>query len=198
MAKSIWPAGSGFNEANPGIYFASTVPRMGALYRQAIPFRTISLDGKPNDWEGIAPILNTSARLDPDRRSGTDIRSIYLAADEKYIYARVDLADGDPNTGIWYNIDLQLVDNHLLVFHHKFHKGRWVAILVKHSRTSHQSVTVGYGRIRVSGGFLESAYSKRDIFRQIEPRVTVISATSGDSQSGKVITSLRPGNMALW
>ncbi len=58
-----------------------------------LPRRTISVDGSADDWAGLDPILvgPASKRLS---MPGTDLRSVYLAADEDYWYVRMDFGNG--------------------------------------------------------------------------------------------------------
>ncbi len=63
----------------------------------ALAARSPKVDGQPGDWGDIAPAIT-----DPpgdDRLAGepgTDIAAAYLAKDDRYLYARLDFADGRP------------------------------------------------------------------------------------------------------
>jgi hypothetical protein len=58
-----------------------------------IPTRTITIDGNPNDWSGIPPFM-TDASGDSACETGTDIKSIYLANDDCFLYWRMDTWSG--------------------------------------------------------------------------------------------------------
>ena len=65
-----------------------------------IPERTINVqDGSLGDWSGIDPVFTD---ITDDHRlrdfSGADIRYLYLARDSEFLYVRMTLADGPPNT----------------------------------------------------------------------------------------------------
>jgi hypothetical protein len=59
----------------------------------SIPKASITVDGKKNDWNGIAPVLSDS-KGDSICESGTDIKDIYFAKDGQYLYWRMDTWSG--------------------------------------------------------------------------------------------------------
>jgi hypothetical protein len=54
-----------------------------------IPTGTITVDGLPDDWVGIEPIL-VDPQGDSTCGSGTDIKSVFIAQDNDYLYWRID------------------------------------------------------------------------------------------------------------
>jgi acetyltransferase-like isoleucine patch superfamily enzyme len=58
-----------------------------------ISIKTITIDGNPADWEGISPFLVDVSGDSCD--TGTDIRRVYLAKDECYLYWRMDTESGE-------------------------------------------------------------------------------------------------------
>ena len=64
-----------------------------------VPYiRTIDVDGNPEDWEGISPIV-IDEENDSDCEIGTDVKSIYLAHDDTYLYWRIDTYSGNYSFG---------------------------------------------------------------------------------------------------
>ncbi|MBW1781868.1 MAG: hypothetical protein JRL30_14145 [Deltaproteobacteria bacterium] len=57
-----------------------------------IPTRSISVDGQGDDWEGISPIIEDVE--DSTCGEGSDLKSVYLARDERYLYWRIDTWSG--------------------------------------------------------------------------------------------------------
>ncbi len=59
--------------------------------------RTIKLDGKTEDWDGIEPFfLDSSNDSRKPEGKGYDIIAGYICRDEKYLYWRMDFSDGKP------------------------------------------------------------------------------------------------------
>jgi hypothetical protein len=64
-----------------------------------IPFHTITIDGDGADWAGIPPAV-----VDPEddehpnyvNVTGTDLKNVYMAYDNTYLYFRMTLHDGNP------------------------------------------------------------------------------------------------------
>ena len=69
---------------------------LGALY---VPYANITVNGDISDWSGQTPSIQDYINdKQPGSPSGADISNVYLAHDDQYFYARMDLADGPPNT----------------------------------------------------------------------------------------------------
>jgi hypothetical protein len=58
-----------------------------------IPTRTITIDGLPEDWAGIEPVL-VDPQGDSTCGTGTDIKSVFVAQDSEYLYWRMDTWSG--------------------------------------------------------------------------------------------------------
>jgi len=58
-----------------------------------IPIEEISVDGDPSDWNGVNPIL-TDAQGDSNCGEGSDIKYVFLAKDNTYLYWRIDTYSG--------------------------------------------------------------------------------------------------------
>ncbi len=63
----------------------------------SLPRRTIKVDGKVDDWDGILPIWEVTIRSSvfPKQR-GTHITRGYLCRDDRFLYLRMDFDDGKP------------------------------------------------------------------------------------------------------
>lgn len=62
-----------------------------------IPTRSIKIDGKKEDWDGIPALATDTTGDDPiGNRSGTDLASVYMAQDDSTVYCRIDFVDGKP------------------------------------------------------------------------------------------------------
>jgi hypothetical protein len=79
----------------PGSEF-SLVARMERV-PLSLPRRTIKVDGKGDDWQGIDPLF-TDASKDglASVSGGYDIVAAYVCRDDTYLYWRMDFADGKP------------------------------------------------------------------------------------------------------
>ena len=76
--------------------FCSSVSADSSFFLSQVPTvqdGSITIDGGPSDWNGVAPIVSDSP-TDSICGPGTDIKAIYLAKDGNYLYWRVDTADG--------------------------------------------------------------------------------------------------------
>src|SRR6185369_8363466 len=78
-----------------------------ALTAPASQFKHITVDGSFEDWAGVPPAYEDPAfqddpryQTDPTPFEGvTDLKTIYLAHDDQYLYVRLTLyAPGDPFT----------------------------------------------------------------------------------------------------
>lgn len=65
----------------------------GLVFDYLIPPKTITVDGDPSDWSGIEPII-TDSQGDGLGGPGTDIKAVYLAKDDDFLYWRIDTQNG--------------------------------------------------------------------------------------------------------
>jgi len=66
-----------------------------------IPRRTITIDGKTDDWEGLVPIWSVGENFNPyPDQPGTKIEKGYVCRDDKYLYYRYDFSNGSPRTRV--------------------------------------------------------------------------------------------------
>lgn len=75
-----------------GPALAGDTVTIGALN---FPRATITVDGAGADWAGIAPLIDDpveSAEAGAQIPPGQDITAVYVAADDAYVYWRIDLA----------------------------------------------------------------------------------------------------------
>ena len=64
--------------------------------------RTITIDGFDSDWQTIDPAITDAVGDNIVDASGVDVTALFLAADESYVYWRLDIADGSyDTTGSW-------------------------------------------------------------------------------------------------
>ena len=63
----------------------------GLLFESEIPIRTITIDGMPEDWDGLSPWITDPQGDIVDCEEGTDFKEIYLAKDDMYLYWRIDM-----------------------------------------------------------------------------------------------------------
>jgi len=70
----------------------------GKLSTFQIPTANIVIDGDPSDWAGLTPayIDPEHDQIPPDGHPGTDIKEVFLARDNEFLYAAFELYDGDP------------------------------------------------------------------------------------------------------
>lgn len=82
----------------------------GELASIEIPIADISIDGNRSDWDAIDP-LYTDPEHDqgpPDGHVGTDVKEVFMARDDEFIYSAFTLYDGDPpEDGTMYVTELQ-------------------------------------------------------------------------------------------
>lgn len=70
-----------------------TMPRKPFI----VPTAAIRVDGRVDDWRGIAPLVEDPAGDDKlTDHPGTDLAGVYLARDSRNFYWRMDFADGTP------------------------------------------------------------------------------------------------------
>jgi len=63
-------------------------------FEDTIPFRTITIDGYASDWSGINPYL-ADVQGDSTCGAGSDLKYLFLAKDNTYLYWRMDTWDGN-------------------------------------------------------------------------------------------------------
>jgi hypothetical protein len=74
-----------------------------------LPYRTITIDGKTDDWIDVLPVLSPQSQSDMfPNQAGTQIAQVFACRDEKNLYFRVDFSDGTPTAKISKDIDAQL------------------------------------------------------------------------------------------
>jgi hypothetical protein len=74
-----------------------------------LPNRTITVDGKIDDWAGLVPLFpsNSSSFTFPNQ-PGTQISKVFACRDEKMLYFRFDFSNGTPTGTLSKDIDAQL------------------------------------------------------------------------------------------
>ncbi|MDA3951375.1 MAG: hypothetical protein PF508_19365 [Spirochaeta sp.] len=70
----------------------------GPPYGGVISFRTITVNGIRDDWDGVTSIIDDAAGDSTYSGAGGDIVSVRLAADDTFLYFGIDLADDTPST----------------------------------------------------------------------------------------------------
>ncbi|MFC1488584.1 PKD domain-containing protein [Thermodesulfobacteriota bacterium] len=75
----------------------SGLSQAGAPLESKLPIRTIIIDGNPSDWDGV-PTFMTDPQGDSNCGVGTDIKAIYFAKDNNYLYWRMDTWSGSYST----------------------------------------------------------------------------------------------------
>jgi len=70
----------------------------GPPYGGVISFRTITVDGVRDDWDGVTSIIYDAAGDSTYSGAGGDIVRVRLAADDTFLYFAIDLADDTPDT----------------------------------------------------------------------------------------------------
>jgi len=60
------------------------------------PFATISIDGDPSDWSSFDPAVEDPEGDDPSVYDGVDIKELYIAHDDDYLYMMISFWDGGP------------------------------------------------------------------------------------------------------
>jgi hypothetical protein len=84
--------------------------RIGILNKVEIPFRTIVIDGKNDDWTGIQPIVNDPPGDENPLYAavpGTDLATVYMAHDDTYLYFLMTFHDGNPIEDAMYVVEFQ-------------------------------------------------------------------------------------------
>jgi len=61
------------------------------------PRATLTIDGEPDDWTDIDPVIHDPEGNDPSPYTGCDIKDVYIAIDDTYLYLMGDFWDGPPN-----------------------------------------------------------------------------------------------------
>ncbi len=61
----------------------------GVPLESKLPYKTIIIDGDPSDWDGV-PTFMTDEQDDSNCGEGTDIKAVYFAKDNDYLYWRMD------------------------------------------------------------------------------------------------------------
>jgi len=126
-----------------------------------VPRRTITVDGTLEDWAGTESVC--SDRAGDDRQPmdpGTNIEQVFFAYDDKYVYARIDLADGSPAKrpakDTIYALrmvgDVQNDGSRVtFAFHVAYEDGAWVSQVLKGSWHGNGKSDTGW--TQVSRGF---------------------------------------------
>jgi hypothetical protein len=97
--------------------------RVGYLIA-SLPRWTMKIDGKSDDWRGVWPQWTTPARIDIyPNQSGTQLTKVSVCRDDKFLYGKVDFADGTPTmkvskdikSRIIYQLQVIVPNNNLLI-----------------------------------------------------------------------------------
>ena len=64
-----------------------------------LPRRTISMDGRIEQWAGVAPVLNSPTYSKWPNIPGSTPTALYLAQDDRFLYAMFVFSDGATRTG---------------------------------------------------------------------------------------------------
>ncbi|MEW5814125.1 MAG: hypothetical protein AB1798_01850 [Spirochaetota bacterium] len=73
--------------------------------------KTIIVDGSSSDWGNMMPVLvDPTGDVESDARGeyttyGTDLVALFVAQDDSFLYWRMDLADGSPNSIVDYKVE---------------------------------------------------------------------------------------------
>lgn len=81
-----------------GTWFAKLLITDSGSEPVSLPEASIIIDGDSSDWQGIQPII-TDIEGDENPGSdfdGTDLKALYLARDDKFLYHMITLYDADP------------------------------------------------------------------------------------------------------
>lgn len=78
----------------------------GPPYGGVIDFRTITVDGVGDDWDGVTSIIYDSDGDSLYAGTGGDIVRLRLAADDTFLYFAIDLADDTPSTTQEFGYDV--------------------------------------------------------------------------------------------
>lgn len=70
----------------------------GPPYGGVISFRTITVDGVRDDWDGVTSIIYDAAGDSLYAGTGGDIVRTLIAADDTFLYFSIELADDTPST----------------------------------------------------------------------------------------------------
>jgi hypothetical protein len=97
--------------------------RLG-YFTALLPRKTIKIDGKGDDWAGIWPQWTSPAPTDMyPNQPGTELTRVYACRDDKFLYCKVDFADGTPTmtlskdfqAGFRYQLQVRLPNADLLI-----------------------------------------------------------------------------------
>lgn len=126
-----------------------------------VPRLAITVDGTTDDWVRTEPACRDMAGDDKQTMEpGTDITQVFLAYDDMYVYARIDLADGSPPQrpvgeaiyALRLLGDTQTDGSRVtLAFHVEYTLGAWTSQVL---RASHHGSGSDTGWARESAGFL--------------------------------------------
>ena len=103
------PAGQAWRfsyTAHPGTKSSSTPGSMTTFLAR----RTIKVDGKIDDWEGIWPAWQMpSTTVFYRNQPGTQMTKTFVCRDDQNIYCRMEFTNGKPTTSLSKDIDAKLV-----------------------------------------------------------------------------------------
>lgn len=146
-----------------------------------IPYREIQIDGDFTDWQGIQPVMtggehSKTWQYRTDGSSAMTIESVSLARDDRFLYVRIVLANGEvptPSavTGQW--ISSYKLHFHLSGFHfglqYEVHNNAAATQMFTWNLDSRQFRELARGRTEVSGNQFESAFPLAEAERYLEP-----------------------------
>ena len=132
-----------------------------------LPRRTIKIDGKFDDWNGIPPAFTTSGKISSEKKN-LWIDRVYLAVDEKNLYMRFDIMDATPSSFFHpNNFDTAHSSSYGILFSNGieeanaeigFYANRWQNNVDSHASGSWESVVHSSGNFAMNGSRLEAAF----------------------------------------
>jgi hypothetical protein len=81
----------------------------GPPYGGVIDFRTITVDGIGDDWDGVTSIIYDADGDSLYAGTGGDIVRLRLAADETFLYFSIELADDTPYAIQWISYGIMIL-----------------------------------------------------------------------------------------
>ncbi len=121
---------------------------------------SITIDGNDADWAGIPPAATDASGDSRSMLLGTDLVSLTLARDDKYLYARIGLFDGPaPNIMYVFELEQYFLQIHtpgdVLVNCGNPMGGGWQCLVPDRTGAMRNMYPPGSGNVAPGTGFLE-------------------------------------------
>ena len=173
----------GYLSKSESFYIQANKPTtISGILSFVIPYATIKIDGKEEDWNLIESTIIDNLSDNNNGPNGTDLHKIYLATDGTYLYTKINLADGKPSERpLYYAIGIETPDKSFSRLLFTQYNRTWTTGVDKWT-TGNYHEQIAKGTIKSRNDIIEARYKLKDIGISVDQQLLI---NAWDDPSGK-------------